>query len=114
MKIANSELLHGPFVHPEQAFRRVRKIMQNYAKMHKNHRKMSTKKYGSRCRNGKKYTPSLDVPECVRCFSGSERVSMILEGSDRDFNTVLLRSPNVFGIFTVHFSRFLAEIHDLE
>ena len=43
MKIANSELLHGPFVHPEQAFRRVRKIMQNYAKMHKNHRKISTK-----------------------------------------------------------------------
>ena len=34
-------------------------------------------------------------------FSGFERVSMILEGSDTD----LMRSPNVFGIFTVHFSR---------
>ena len=39
---------------------------------------------------------------------------MILEGSDPDFNTVLMRSPNVFGIFTVHFSRFLAEIHDFD
>ena len=38
-------------------------------------------------------------------FSGFERVSMILEGSDTDFNMVLMRSPNVFGIFTVHFSR---------
>ena len=36
---------------------------------------------------------------------------MILDGSDQDFNIVLMRSPNVFGIFTVHFSRFLAEIH---
>ena len=37
---------------------------------------------------------------------------MTLDGSDSDFNTVLIRSPNVFGIFTVHFSRILAEIHD--
>ena len=35
MKIVNSELLHGPFIYLEHAFRRVRKIMQNYAKMHK-------------------------------------------------------------------------------
>ena len=69
MEIANSELLHGPFIYLEHAFRRVRKIMQNYAKMHKNHRKMSTKKYGSRSRNGKKYTPSLDVPERVKMRS---------------------------------------------
>ena len=34
MKIAISELLHGPFVHLEQAFRRVPKIMQNCDKMH--------------------------------------------------------------------------------
>ena len=39
---------------------------------------------------------------------------MILDGSDPDFNTVLMRSPNVFGIFTVHFSRFSAEIHDFD
>ena len=39
---------------------------------------------------------------------------MILEGSDPDFNTVLMRSPSVFGIFTVPNSRFLAEIHDFE
>ena len=39
---------------------------------------------------------------------------MILEGSDPDFNTVLMRSPSVFGIFTVPNSRFLAEIHDFD
>ena len=69
MKIANSELLHGPFVYLEQASRRVRKIMQSYAKIHKNHRKMSTENYGSRFRNCKKYTPSLDVPERVKMRS---------------------------------------------
>ena len=39
---------------------------------------------------------------------------MILERSDLDFNTVLMRSLYVFGISTVHFSRFLAEIHDFD
>ena len=39
---------------------------------------------------------------------------MILEGSDPDFNTVLMRSPYVFGIFPVLFSHFLTEIHDFD
>ena len=39
-------------------------------------------------------------------FSGFERVPVILDGSDTDFNSVLLCSPNVFCIFTVHFPRF--------
>ena len=39
---------------------------------------------------------------------------MILDRSDSDFNIVLMRSPYVFGIFTVHFSRFLAEIRDFD
>ena len=47
-------------------------------------------------------------------FSGFERVSMPLDGSDQDFSTVLMRSRCVFGIFTVHFSRFLAEINDFD
>ena len=34
-------------------------------------------------------------------FSTFGRVSLILDGSDPKFNTVLERSPNVFGIFTV-------------
>ena len=36
---------------------------------------------------------------------------MILERSDSHLNMVLMRSPNVFAIFTVHFSRVLPEIH---
>ena len=47
-------------------------------------------------------------------FSAFERVSVILDGSDQDFNIVLMRSLNVFSIFTEHFSRFLAEIHDFD
>ena len=39
-------------------------------------------------------------------FSGFERVPVILDGSDTNFKSVLLRSPYVFGIFTVHFPRF--------
>ena len=69
IEIAISELLHGPFVYLEQASRRVRKIMQNYAKIHKNHRKISTKKCGSQSRNSKKYASSLDVPERVKMQS---------------------------------------------
>ena len=34
MEIKHFDTLRGPFVHLEQAPRRVRKIMQNYAKMH--------------------------------------------------------------------------------
>ena len=34
-------------------------------------------------------------------FSTFGRVSLILDGSDLKFNTVLMRSRNVFGIFTV-------------
>ena len=34
-------------------------------------------------------------------FSTFERISLILDGSDPKCNTVLMRSPNVFGIFTV-------------
>ena len=37
-----------------------------------------------------------------------------MDGSDPKFNTVLMRSPNVFGIFSVQISRFLAEIYDFE
>ena len=37
---------------------------------------------------------------------------MRLDGSDPEFNTVLVRSPNVFWIFSVQISRFLAEIYD--
>ena len=37
-----------------------------------------------------------------------------MDGSDSKFNTVLMRSPNVFGIFSVQISRFLAEIYDFE
>ena len=36
-------------------------------------------------------------------FSGFERVSMILEGFDRDFNNILMRSPCMFGIFSFVF-----------
>ena len=39
---------------------------------------------------------------------------MILHGSDPKVNTVLMRSPNVFGICTMRISRFLAEIYDFE
>ena len=39
---------------------------------------------------------------------------MFLEGSDPDLNPVLRHSKSVFGIFTVQFSRFLAEIDDFE
>ena len=38
----------------------------------------------------------------------------MLDGTDPKFNTVLMRSPNVFGFFTVQISRFLAEIYDFE
>ena len=34
MKITHFDTLRGPSVHLEQVFRRVQKIMQNYAKMH--------------------------------------------------------------------------------
>ena len=34
--------------------------------------------------------------------------------SDPKFNTVLMRSPNVYGIFTVQISRFFAESFDFE
>ena len=37
-----------------------------------------------------------------------------MDGSDPNFNTVLVRSPSVFGIFSVRISRFLAEIYDFE
>ena len=47
-------------------------------------------------------------------FSYFGRVSLISDGSDPKFNTVLMRSPNVFGIFSVQISRFLAEIYDFE
>ena len=47
-------------------------------------------------------------------FSAFERVSVILDGSDVDFNIVLMRSLNVFGIFTVHFPLFLSEIHNFD
>ena len=39
---------------------------------------------------------------------------MILHGSDPKVNTVLMRSPSVFGICIVRISRFLAEIYDFE
>ena len=39
---------------------------------------------------------------------------MILHGSDPKVNTVLMRSPNVFCIFSVQISRFLEEIYDFE
>ena len=47
-------------------------------------------------------------------FSTFGRVSLILDGSDPKFNTVLMRSPNVFCIFSVRMARFLAEIYDFE
>ena len=34
--------------------------------------------------------------------------------SDPKSNTVLMRSPNVFGIFSVQIPRFFAEIYDFE
>ena len=50
-----------------------------------------------------------------RCFFfGFVRVSMILERSDTGYSKVFMRSPNVYGIFTVHLSRFLAEIPDFD
>ena len=39
---------------------------------------------------------------------------MILHGSDPKVNTILMRSPGVFGICIVRISRFLAEIYDFE
>ena len=39
---------------------------------------------------------------------------MILHGSDPKVNTILMRSPSVFGICIVRISRFLAEIYDFE
>ena len=47
-------------------------------------------------------------------FSTFERISLILDGSDPKFDTVLLRSPRMFGICIVRISRFLAEIYDFE
>ena len=47
-------------------------------------------------------------------FSTFVRISLILAGSDPKFNTVLMRSPNVFGIFTLQISRVFAEIYDFE
>ena len=47
-------------------------------------------------------------------FSTFERVSLILDGSDPKCNTILMRSPNVFGVFSVRISWFLAEIYDFE
>ena len=47
-------------------------------------------------------------------FLNFGRVSVISEESDPDLNQILMRSPSVFGIFTVQISRFLAEIHDFE
>ena len=43
-------------------------------------------------------------------FSGFVRVSMILERSDSDFNTVLVRSPNVFAIFYRSFLKIFSGI----
>ena len=40
--------------------------------------------------------------------------SVILHGSDPKVNTILMRSPSVFGICIVRISRFLAEIYDFE
>ena len=37
-----------------------------------------------------------------------------MDGSDPEFNTVLVRYPSVFGIFKVQIPRFLAEIYDFE
>ena len=37
-----------------------------------------------------------------------------MDGSDPKLNTVLVRSPNVFGIFNVQIQRFLMEIYDFE
>ena len=47
-------------------------------------------------------------------FSTFERISQILDGSDPKFDTVLMRSPRMFGIFTVRISRFSQEIYDFE
>ena len=37
-----------------------------------------------------------------------------MDGSDPEFNMVLMRSPNVFGIFSVQIPWFLVEIYDFE
>ena len=37
-----------------------------------------------------------------------------MDGSDPEFNTVLMRSPTVFGIFSVQIPRFLVEIYDFD
>ena len=47
-------------------------------------------------------------------FSIFVRVSLTSDGSDPKFNTILMRSPSVFGIFSVSISRFLAEIFYFE
>ena len=58
---------------------------------------------------------ALEFRCCFFCdFSTFGRVSLILDGSDPKFNTVLMRSPYVFGIFSVRISRFLEEISDFE
>ena len=54
------------------------------------------------------------VDAFLTIFSTFGRVSLILDGSDPEFNNVLMRSPNVFGIFRVQISRLLAEIYDFE
>ena len=51
---------------------------------------------------------------CFGVFSIFGRISLILDGSDPEFNTVLMRSPNVFGIFSVQIPRFLVEIYDFD
>ena len=50
---------------------------------------------------------------CNVCFMMSEAPRELYKFAT-DFNIVLMRSPNVFRIFTVHSSRFLAEIHDFD
>jgi len=69
IKITHFDALRGPFVDLEQASRRVHKIMQNYAKMHLKSPQNDHEKHALRSCNGKKGTPTRDVPERVKMRS---------------------------------------------
>ena len=69
IKITHFDVLQGPFVHSDQASRRVSKIVQNYVKMHLKSQQNEHKKYGIRYCNGQKRTPSLDLRKRIKTRS---------------------------------------------
>ena len=69
MKITFFELLHEPFVDLGLVADGCEKSCKVDPKRVQIRRKMNTEKHGFRFRNGKKYTPSLDVPKCIKMRS---------------------------------------------